>query len=217
MSCQTTESLGPYLLGAADARERAAVEAHLAGCTECRAVADELRPVSVLLGRLDIDDLTPPEPSSDLLERMLAAQAMARGRRRVGVLVAAAALVAAVGVAGGVVGAGAPAEEVPSARTVAVTAAETADGVTATAWLTANARGTGIRLHLGGVPGGEWCSLVVRDRDGRTETAATWQVRYGEDVDVPAATTDVAIDRIDELVVMTADGEELVTFPAVEM
>jgi hypothetical protein len=215
MSCQTTESLGPYLLGAVDARERAAVETHLAVCAACRATADELRPVSVLLGRLHIDDLAPPEPSPRLLERLLSAQATARRRRRVGAMVAIAALVAAVGVAGGVVGAGAPTAE-PPARTVAVTAAETADGITATAWLTPNATGTGIRLRLDGVPGGEWCSLVVRDRDGRTQTAASWQVRYGEDVDVPTATT-VTLDRIDELVVTTADGEELVSFPAVEM
>lgn len=215
MSCQTTESLGPYLLGAVDARERAAVEAHLAMCATCRATAAELRPVSVLLGRLHIDDLAPPEPSPRLLERLLSAQATARRGRRVGAMVAIAALVAAVGVAGGVVGAGAPTAE-PPARTVAVTAAETADGITATAWLTPNATGTGIRLRLDGVPGGEWCSLVVRDRDGRTQTAASWQVRYGEDVDVPTATT-VTIDRIDELVVTTADGEELVSFPAVEM
>lgn len=215
MSCRTPESLGPYLLGAVDASERAGVEAHLAVCAACRTTADELRPVSVLLGRLHVDDLAPPEPSPRLLERLLAAQATARRRRRVGVMMAAAALVAAVGVAGGVVGAGGPTEE-PTARTVAVAAAETADGITATAWLTPTATGTGIRLRLDGVPGGEWCSLVVRDRDGRTEIAASWQVRYGEDVDVPTATT-VTLDRIDELAVTTADGDELVSFPAVEM
>jgi hypothetical protein len=215
VSCQTTESLGPYLLGAVDARERAEVEAHLTVCAGCAATADELRPVSALLGRLHIDDLAPPEPSPGLLDRLLAEQATTRRRRRVGVMVAAAALVAVVGVAGGVVGAGAPAEE-PTARTVAVTAAETADGITATAWLTPNAAGTGIRIRLDGVPGGEWCSLVVRDRNGRTETAASWQVRYGEGVDVPTATT-VTLDRIDALVVTTADGEALVSFPAVEM
>ena len=36
MTCRTTESLGTYLLGAVDARERAAVEAHLAVCAACR-------------------------------------------------------------------------------------------------------------------------------------------------------------------------------------
>jgi hypothetical protein len=215
-SCQTTESLGPYLLGALDIRERAAVGAHLADCAACRTIADELQPVPVLLGRLHFDDLTPPEPSPRLLERLLAAQATARRRRRVGALVAVAALAAVVGVAGGVIGAGAPADE-PSAGTVAVTAAESAKGITATAWLTPDAAGTGIRLHLEGVPGGEWCSLVVRDRDGRTQTAATWQVRYGEDVDVPTVTTEVTLDRIDELLVTTVDGEELVSFPPVEM
>ena len=216
MSCQVTESLGPYLLGALDTRERAAMEAHLADCAACRTIADELRPVPVLLGRLHIDDLTPPEPSPRLLERVLAAQATARRRRRVGVLVAAAGLAALVGLAGGVIGAGAPADE-PSAETVAVTAAEGAEGITATAWLTPSDGGTGIRLHLDGVPGGEWCSLIVRDRDGRTETAATWQVRYGEDVDVPTVTTEVSLDRIDELAVITAEGEELVSLPPVEM
>jgi hypothetical protein len=214
MNCHRAESLGPYLLGAVDPRERATVEAHLAECDACRAVADELRPVSAMLGVLHIDDLTPPEPSPHLLELLLATRARVRRRRRVGVL-AAAVLVAAVGVAGGVVAADTPAEQ-PSG-TLAVTAAETADGIAATAWLTPSTAGTGIRLHLEGVPAGEWCSLIVRDREGRTDTAATWQVRYGEDVDVPTATTDVSLDHIDELVVTTVDGEELVSLPAVEM
>ncbi len=216
MNCPTTESLGPYLLGAVDARERAAMDAHLTGCVACRTVAGELRPVSVLLGQLHVDDLTPPEPSPGLLERVLSARARTRRRRRLGVLVAAAALVAGVATAGGVVGAGTPADE-PPVRSVAVSAAETAAGVTATAWLTAHAAGTDIRLHLEGVRSGEWCSLVVRDRDGRVETAATWRVGYDEEVDMPASTTAIMLDRIDELVVMTADGEELVSVPAVGM
>ena len=57
MSCVVTESIGVYMLGAVDERERAAMDAHLEGCAACRAAADELRPVPVLLSRVHVDDL----------------------------------------------------------------------------------------------------------------------------------------------------------------
>ena len=47
------ERLGAYVLEALDDDERAEVEAHLAGCPECRAEADDLRPLVLPLSAVD--------------------------------------------------------------------------------------------------------------------------------------------------------------------
>ncbi len=214
MSCVVTESIGVYMLGAVDERERAAMDAHLEGCAACRAAADELRPVPVLLSRVHVDDLTPPEPSGHLLDRLLDARVVSRRRRRVGFMLAAAVLVAAAVVTAGAVGGGAAPEDGQnvSVGTSSVTATEADTGVTATAWLTPHPWGTEIRLRLAGVAPGEWCSLLVRDREGRTDTAASWIVRYDGNVDVPGATA-TTLDGIEELAVVAGDGARLASIP----
>jgi hypothetical protein len=52
MTCQVMLSLGPYVLGAADAGERRLVEGHLAGCGVCRDELLRLAPLPGLLARL---------------------------------------------------------------------------------------------------------------------------------------------------------------------
>jgi hypothetical protein len=205
-----TESLGAYLLGAVDDDERARVEAHLQGCATCRAVVDELRPVPILLGRVHVDDLEPPDPPAHLLDRLLATQIQTRRRRRVAALAGAAALVA--GLAVGVVVVADDDNASPPSETIALTAEDPSADVTATAWLTEREWGTEVRLRLVGVPAGEWCSLIVHDRDGNTETAASWTVQYGEDVDVPGSTAE-QVEQIRDLEVVTGDGTRLVTIP----
>ncbi len=56
-----TDRLSEYADGEVDAAERAAVEAHLAGCAECRMALDELRAVVARAGVL-----TDPAPPRDL-------------------------------------------------------------------------------------------------------------------------------------------------------
>src|SRR5258708_36238792 len=62
MSCQMMMSLGVYALGAADARERLRVEAHLPGCPACRAELTRLAPLSSLLARVPDDMLAAGQP-----------------------------------------------------------------------------------------------------------------------------------------------------------
>jgi hypothetical protein len=209
MTCPMTESLGPYLLSAVDEEERARVEVHLSRCATCRAVADELRPVPVLLGRVHVDDLEPPDPPAHLLDRLLATRIQSRRRRRLVAMAGAAALVAGLAVTI-VVEAGDGPSSPP--ETIALTAQDTSEDVTATAWLTEREWGTEVRLRLVGVEAGEWCSLIVHDRDGSTETAASWTVQYGEDVDVPGATA-TPLEQISALEVVTGDGARLVSIP----
>ena len=208
-----TQSLGAYLLGAVDSEEHARIDAHLGSCGACRAVVDELRPVPALLSRVHVDDLEPPQPPAQLLDRLLATrlESRRRGRRRLVALAGAAAVVAGL-VASAVVVTDDNETTQPSSETLALSAQDTSSQVSATAWLTDREWGTEVRLRLVGVPAGQWCSLIVRDLDGRTETAASWIVRYGEDVDVPGATA-AALDRISDLEVVTGDGTRLVTIP----
>ncbi|MFC4786074.1 anti-sigma factor [Nocardioides sp. MAHUQ-72] len=103
---------GAYAVDALDDIERAQFERHLAECSECRAEVDSLREAAALL-----PETTAVEPPAALRDRLLAEVATvrplppvtpaapARGtgrRRRLAPLVAAAAVVAALG-AGGVV------------------------------------------------------------------------------------------------------------------
>src|SRR5215470_9667457 len=55
MTCQTAVSLGVYVLGVADTHERQLVEAHLPGCTECRAELGRLAPLPGLLASVPPD------------------------------------------------------------------------------------------------------------------------------------------------------------------
>jgi hypothetical protein len=184
-----TQSLGAYLLGALDSEEHAQIGTHLGSCSHCRAVADELGPVPALLSQVHVDDLEPPQPPAHLLDRLLASR-----------------------LESAVVATDDSDTTPPPGETLALSAQETSPRVSATAWLTDREWGTEVRLRLGGVPAGQWCSLIVRDRDGRTETAASWIVQYGEEVDVPGATA-AALDRIRDLEVVTGDGTRLVTIP----
>lgn len=76
------EELAPYLLGALEPGEAAALEQHLAGCEECRTELEWLRPaVQVLPETVD-----PVEPPAELRQRIfeqVGAEA-ARGPARIG-------------------------------------------------------------------------------------------------------------------------------------
>src|SRR5215208_413502 len=88
------ERLGALALGQLSPEERAAIEAHLEGCAECRAEAEALAPMAAMLRRADPERLSPaPAPPPYLGDR----SARRRRRARIGLgLGAAAAATAAV-------------------------------------------------------------------------------------------------------------------------
>src|SRR5262249_45648104 len=103
-SCDSVQrlSLGAYVLGALDPIERAAVDAHLSGCTACREEPADLAAMPGLLSRVRVEDLLelerPPSPSAtDRLIGRLRSVRRAR-RRRLGAAVAAAGLAAVAAV-----------------------------------------------------------------------------------------------------------------------
>ena len=99
MSDSWTDRLSEYVDGELDARTRAALEAHLATCADCRATRDELEQVVVRARRVGYN-----EPATDLwrsIESSIAAPTPGARRQRLitmslGRLAAAAAIVALV-------------------------------------------------------------------------------------------------------------------------
>ncbi len=95
------EAAGPYALDVLDREERAAFEAHLAGCARCRAEVQEFRDVSGLL----VHSAPAAAPPAALRDRVLAEARRVRPIGRPGAwvpwLAAAAALVVALGTGAG--------------------------------------------------------------------------------------------------------------------
>lgn len=74
---------GPYVLGALDEAERAAFEAHLATCSDCRERVVEVRAATGLLSRITLADVEEPVPEPDtLLPGLLRRVRRERIRRR---------------------------------------------------------------------------------------------------------------------------------------
>ena len=168
------EMLGAYVVGDLGGEERAALQAHLDGCGECRAEVRELEPVAAALAEADprLFGAEEPRPPADLLEQTLSRVEHARRfgdelqRRRRNRLIgrsafaaAAAALLVAVGlfaVVPGVTG--------PPMEPVAFSGAPA--GVEAEADLIDHTWGTETVLVVSGLEDGETYELVLRDEEG---------------------------------------------------
>jgi hypothetical protein len=204
MICARTVDIGPYLLGAVSAEHRLELEEHLESCPTCREEVISLAGLPGLLWRVpgvDLDefelDRPPPPQHGPTVSR----------RRRRGRLMALAAVLVVVG--GTVAGVGLTARPPPPSATPSVQAPSNAlsatdpmTKVTATAMLTTEPWGTGVRLHLGGLPYGIRCQLVVHATDGSSDVAATWNAAYSPQLEIPAA-TDVDRTHIASLEVTT--------------
>ena len=207
-------SLASYVLGALGPAERRELEAHLAGCTDCREELASYAGLPGLLSRLELAEavgatLLPP-PS--LLPSVLAAVESERsGRRRslsrwrltaAGLAVAA----AVTGVLALIGGPSAPASERPLVA---------AAGVSSRGSVALQARpwGTELHLRLQDLPAaGGYAAYAVDERGVRT-IAATWGPTTGDRVEVPGATA-LGPDALSELVIETADGSELLLMTA---
>jgi len=178
MSCQMMMSLGVYVLGAADAGERARVEAHLPGCPACRAELMVLAPLPGLLAGVPSD----LRPEGKGLE---AATGRPHRRWRVAALAASVAAVAVAGAAGGFWLA--PTGTAPRPATVTLSGANPAMRVSATAALTATSWGTSIQLNLRGLPLNVRCRLIVHSRAGAAEVSGVWDAWSDGPISVPAS------------------------------
>ncbi len=207
MTCATTTSLGAYVLGALDERERDRIDEHVAGCSRCREELEALLPVRSYLARLAVEELdaTAAAPPALRTRLRIAMQAERRRvlRRRiatVAALAAAAALALVAWPRGG---------EDPSPVPARAVAADARTGVRATVAATSRQWGTELRVRMSGAAPGERCRLVARARDGSTEVAATWWTTYGGSAEVTGAAAIPAADLV-ALDVVTATGRRLV-------
>ena len=186
-------ALGSYLLGALGPAERSTLEAHLAGCSDCRDELAAYASLPGLMARLSAqevraDRLTPPPA---LLPRTLAAveaeRAATRARLRrwrglaVGVSAVAAAGLAAVLV---LPGAGTPARVSAPARALVAAAGTSAAG---TAELQGRAWGTQLHLTLHDLPREGTFTAWALDAAGSRTPAATWRATRDGRADVTGA------------------------------
>jgi hypothetical protein len=207
-------SLGAYVLGALDPVERAAIDAHLAGCDACRDELAGLAAMPGLLARVRIEDVlhAEPAPSPAMAERLIRRlRAARRARRRRQALVAGAIAVAAV-TAGTIVVSTRDTGSGTASEVASVSASNPRTGVAATIALRPASWGTSIRVRLRGVPPGTRCRLVAFGRDGRREVAGTWRATYDGTADVQTATA-IPRSELASVAVMTGRARALVRAP----
>jgi anti-sigma-K factor RskA len=184
-------ALGAYALGDLPADEQAAVEAHLAGCAECRAEAEALEGVARLLSLADPARFSQPapQPPPELAERVAATigaesrvRRTRRRRRGFGLALAGAAAATAAAVLAIVLLPGGGGDDGAGPVQV-VEFASPGDGVEITAALEPHAFGTEIHMYVTGVRSGTLCRVFLRDRGGRSFSAGSFRYRWGEDAD----------------------------------
>jgi hypothetical protein len=175
------ESLGAEALGQLPGDERAALEAHLDGCPECRAELDSLTAVARLMPladpeRFDAAPQPPPELAGRVADAISAEKRTARRRRRrlgfgagLATATAAAAAVLAIFAIGG-------GEEGPSQW---VAFSSLPRGVKVDARLEPRPFGTEIHMYVEGVRSGTLCRVTLRGPHGVRMSAGTFRYRYG--------------------------------------
>jgi anti-sigma-K factor RskA len=167
------EQLGAYVLGGLGAGERAAVDAHLAGCADCRREVAGLAPLAGMLRTVDPARLTDvPAPPPGLGETVLQRVRAERRRPPRWVMPAAAALVVGVLGAGAGFGAGwAAAPDVPvlPLEPVAVEVAQA--GLVASADLVPHTWGVEVKLTATGFERGGRYRVTMLGTDGRQVSA----------------------------------------------
>jgi Putative zinc-finger len=177
MTCPMMISLGVYVLGAAEAGERARVESHLPTCPACQAELIRLAPLPDLLA--SVPDTV--RPGGHLPGRR--ARHRTRGSQGWRAAAAAACLAAAAGAGFWLARTG----EAHQPASITLSGVNPASHMSATAALTITSWGTSIRLNLRGVPLNVPCRLIVRSRTGATEVAGVWDAWRNGPISVPAS------------------------------
>ncbi len=184
-SCRTfRELLGVYVVGAIEPGERAAVDAHLNQCYDCREELARLAPLPALLHRVPLADAErillgsqaaadAEEPSPSMLDSLLERAGTKRRTRRVrAMFTVAAAVLVAVGGAAAVSEAIAPHHH---ARIFDVATASKGS-LGATVRYGQSSWGTYMSVQVSGFKKWTSCEFYVLTRDGRKVLAGGWLV-----------------------------------------
>jgi tartrate dehydratase beta subunit/fumarate hydratase class I family protein len=189
-SCRAfRELLGVYVVGAIEPAERAAVDAHLSGCYECREELANLAVLPALLHRVPAEEVErmvaagpetagQDEPSHELLDSLLAKVGAKRRSRRVRALfTTAAAIIIAAGGAAAITQAVSPSSAPATSLEVA---ALHEHGVDVTVHY---GRGgwdsTTMWVRAAGIPQGTQCQMWVVTTSGRRIWAGGWLLGPG--------------------------------------
>jgi hypothetical protein len=176
-------ALASAAIGRIDDADDIALRAHLDGCRACRDELASLQRVARVLPEADLEHVEADavEPASSLADQVLESVARERAARRrqrarVGAWLAAAVIVAAVGVASVVATRdGGGSGDVAQRRVEFTSAGEGA----ATATLTARPEGTEVTFHASNLDDGEWYWLWTTGGDDRRVPAGTFQGNGG--------------------------------------
>lgn len=191
------ESLGAHALGHLPEEERAALEAHLQGCPECRAELESLAGVAQLLPLADPAHFgTAPMPPPSLADRVVATirtehRKARRRRMRLGLAFSGAtAVLAAVMLAIFVLpGGNSSPEQQIAFRSLP-------PGLQIEARLEPHAYGTEIHMYVKGAPSGTLCRVFLRGPHGIRQSAGSFRYRWGDDSDaVLSAALDLSRTR----------------------
>jgi hypothetical protein len=223
-------ALGVYILGAIAPADRAAVDRHLATCTDCR---EELAGLASLPGRLgsvpttdvtrmdqdQADPATPGErrpdvPLPSLLQRTARLRRHLMWRRW-------AAVAAAVVIAGGGAVAVSRVLDPPALRPAAsalpwvttVHGRNPATGEGATVRYRPQPWGLELHVQVTGIPAGTRCELHVVGPDGPEAAAGGWTVTVGQPGTWYPASSPYQASSVRGFVVTTAGGHTLVSVP----
>lgn len=220
-------SLGAYVLGALDPSDRSRVDAHLAGCPDCRDELASFAALPGLLGRVSRSEVEtePVDPGPQLLERLLGAAAAERRhdrRRRLLTSVAAGVLVlAAIGVTVGVTQTRHPAATTAAGTSETFTATNPQNHVQATITETKKGWGSSVAVSVVGVTAdlaGPSCQLIAVGPDGKTDVAASWSAPAAGYTGLSkvnaSGSTAMAAKDISAFKVVGSDGATLVWVPA---
>lgn len=192
------ESLGAFALGRLPEEERAALEAHLEGCPECRAELSSLEGVARLLPMADPAHFdTAPAPPASLADQVVATiraeRRKGRQRRlRLGLaLSGATAAVAAAALAIFVLPGGSSGTPEQHVAFHALP-----PGLHIAATMEPHAYGTEIHMYVKGAPSGTLCRVFVRGPNGLRQSAGSFRYRWGDDSDaVLSAALDLSRTR----------------------
>ncbi|MBT2493744.1 zf-HC2 domain-containing protein [Streptomyces sp. ISL-96] len=229
---QRHRDVGAYALGVLDPADSFRFEEHLADCATCAVRLSEFAALESTLAAYahpgaGAGFVQPERPTPGLLDRLLdrvEAGRRQRGRRRMRLVAAAAALIIAGPVATLALQPGAADGDDDGGRVQRYAATDPASGVSASVALRDRGWGSGVGLELARVKGPLTCELIAVGKDGEEQTVTTWAVPEGgygmpgvEGHEEPLRTEGGAALRgteIDRFEVRTVDGRHLVTVEA---
>lgn len=211
------EKLGAFTLGRLDEDERTELQAHLDGCAECRAEAEEIAPVAALLPKIGPDRLGQPLPPPPYLaETVYAVVRQERRRtfrRTIGAGLAAAAATVAVVFALSVLPQETRAEEVDfqplSERSTLPTAFRDLE---ASATLEAEDYSMQIEMEADGLTPGQDYAVWVEGADGERVPAGGFQAHDEGPIECYLSAALPQNEAV-ALVLGTPDGETLLRAP----